>query len=219
MTAPGTSLAEKLGASAGAWATLYLAIHYFILAGAVANPSMTEANYARALVAERMRWESATALRVMAGIMIVWFMGSLAARLRKVEGETARLSTIAFGIGVIWGGIWLLSALFNSAAIELATAYPNLEGVRLMGMLATETPMILTPAVSFTLILATGFVTMRYGGYSKAYANATVGLSAVMLVLAIVEWYGAGNLGGIIMTLALGWLALTSLLTIQTYRA
>jgi len=36
-----------------------------------------------------------------------------------------------------------------------------------------------------------------------------------VIILAIVEWYGPGNLGTIIMTVALAWLAITSLLTIQ----
>ncbi|MEO8678342.1 MAG: hypothetical protein ABI665_04805 [Vicinamibacterales bacterium] len=218
MTGPGTTLSEKLGASAGAWAALYLAIHYLILSATLANPTMPEAEYARTLVAERLRWESATALRVMAGIMIVWFMGSLAGRLRQAEGEAARLSTIAFGLGVMWGGIWLLSAMFNSVAIALVTQYPNLENARLAAVLAAQTPMILTPAISFALILATGFATTRYGGYPKAYATATAGLSVVVIVLAIVEWYGPGNLGPIIMTISLAWLAVTSLLTIQPYR-
>ena len=64
-------------------------------------------------------------------------------------------------------------------------------------------------------ILAAAFATLRYGGYTKAYAQATAALSAIMIVLAVVEWYGAGNLGTIIMTVALGWLAITSMLTIQ----
>ena len=38
-----------------------------------------------------------------------------------------------------------------------------------------------------------------------------------MIVLAVIEWYGPGNLGTIIMTVALGWLAITSVLTIQPY--
>lgn len=217
MTGPGSTLAEKLGASAGAWAAFYLAIHYFILNGATADPTMSAAAYVSTLVAERMRWESATALRVMAGIMIVWFMGSLAGRLRTAEGEPARLATITFGIGTLWGGVWLVSAMFNSAAILLATQYQNPEGARLAGMFAKETPLILTPALAFTLILSTGFATLRYGGYSRAYAYVTAGLSLLMIILALVEWYGPGNLGAIIMTVALGWTAVTSLLTIQPY--
>ena len=213
--APGTTISEKLGASAGAWAAFYLALHYYILSGASADFSMPAADYARTLIGERMRWESATALRIMAGIMIIWFMGSMAGRLRMAEREPGRLSAIALGLGVVWGGIWILSAMFNSVAILLSSDYADPAGARLAGILAKETPMILTPPVAFALILAAAFATLRYGGYSKLYAQATAALSLIVIVLAVVEWYGPGNLGTIIMTVALGWLAITSLLTIQ----
>jgi hypothetical protein len=211
---PGSTTAEKLGASAGAWAAFYLALHYLILSGATADLSMPAAEYARTLANERMRWESATALRIMAGIMIVWFMGSMAGRLRVAEREPGRLAAIAFGLGVLWGGVWILSATFNSVAILLSTQYQDPSAARVAGILAKETPLILTPAIAFALILATGFATLRYGGYSKAYAKATAGLSVPVIGLAVVEWYGPGNLGTTIMTVALGWLAITSLLTI-----
>jgi len=208
-------MSEKLGASAGAWAAFYLALHYYILSGASADLSMPAADYARTLIAERMRWESATALRIMAGIMIVWFMGSMSGRLRLAEREPGRLAAIAFGLGVVWGGIWILSAMFNSVAILMSTEYGDPVAARFAGIIAHETPMILTPPVAFALILAAAFATLRYGGYSKLYANVTAGLSLLMIVLAVVEWYGPGNLGTIIMTVALGWLAITSVLTIQ----
>lgn len=215
MAPTGSTTAEKLGAAAGAWAAFYLALHYYILSGASADLSMPAADYARTLLGERMRWESATALRIMAGIMIVWFMGSMSGRLRLAEREPGRLAAIAFGLGVVWGCVWILSAMFNSVAILMSAEYGDPVAARFAGILAKETPMILTPPVAFALILAAAFATMRYGGYSKTYAKVTAGLSLIMIVLALVEWYGPGNLGAIIMTVALGWLAITSLLTIQ----
>ncbi len=214
---PGTTMAEKLGAAAGAWAVLWLAIHYLILQGASADPIGSEGDFARALLAERMRWEWATALRVMGGIMIIWFMGSLAGRLRLVEGEPGRLSSIGFGIGVVWGAIWLLSAMFNSVALILAGQYQYPAGARLAGILAREMMPTLTPPIIFTLALATSFVALRFGGFPKLYTYATAILTLIFLVLAIVEWYGPGNLGAIIMILALGWLAVTSALIIPAY--
>lgn len=218
MREPGMTMSEKLGASAGAWAVLWLVIHYVILQGASADPSGPDADFVRALVAERMRWEWATALRVMGGIMIIWFMGSLAGRLRMAEGEPGRLSSIGFGIGVVWGAIWLLSAMFNSAAILLATQYQFPAGARLAGILARDMVLILTPSLVFTLALATGFVALRFGGFPKLYAYATGTLTVVFLALAIVDWYGPGNLGPTIMTLAFAWTAVTSLLIVPDYR-
>lgn len=211
---PGTTLAEKLGASAGIWAALWLGLNYLILRGTSADPGASDGDYVRALLAERMKWEWATALRVMGGVMIIWFMGSLAGRLRAAEREPGRLASIGFGMGVVWGAVWLLSAMFNSAAIVLATQYQNPAGARLAGALATQSVHILTPSIIFTLALATSFVALRYGGFPKAYAYASAGLTFLFIVLAIVDWYGPGNLGAIIMTLALGWTAVTSALVI-----
>src|SRR6186997_1007508 len=105
--APGTTISEKLGASAGAWAVLWPIIHSVILHNAMATAVSTsldpDGGYVRALLDQRMAWEWATALRVMGGIMIIWFMGSLGSRLRMAEGEPGRLASIAFGIGVVWG--------------------------------------------------------------------------------------------------------------------
>ena len=116
----GTTIWEKLGASAGAWAVVWLGLHWLILRSAHADPRSPEAEFVRAVLNERMSWEWATLLRIVGGLMIVWFMGSLAGRLRLAEGEPARLASIAQGTGVVWGAVWLLSAFFNSASILLA---------------------------------------------------------------------------------------------------
>jgi hypothetical protein len=39
----------------------------------------------------------------------------------------------------------------------------------------------------------------------------------LLLVMALVEWYGPGDLGTIIMTLVFAWLAATSALVIPVY--
>jgi hypothetical protein len=215
---PGSTLPEKLGASAGMWAALWILVHYLILRSAVADPLMPESDYVRALMNERMTWEWATAIRVMGGLMIIWFMGSLAGRLRLVEGEPGRLASISSGVGIVWGAVWLLSAMFNSAAILLATTYGNPAGARLLGMLARESVLILTPSIVFVLSLAVAFVTLRFGGFPKIYTYTTTAFTVLVLVLALVDWYGPGNVAPAIMALALGWLALTSALTVPTYR-
>jgi hypothetical protein len=196
---------------------LWLCLHYLILRGAAANPASPENDYVRALLAERMAWEWATALRVMGGIMIIWFMGSFAGRLRMAEGEPGRLASIAFGIGVVWGSIWLLSAMLNSSAILLATDYQNPAGARLAGALAREMVMSLTPSLVFTLALATSFVGLRFGGFPRAYSYATAAFTLLVLALAITDWYGPGNLGPTILALAFAWTAVTSALVIPAW--
>jgi hypothetical protein len=210
-------MAEKLGASAGAWAVLWLCIHYLILRTATATPIAAEADYDRALLEQRIDREWATELRVMGGIMIIWFMGSLASRLRMAEGEPGRLASIAFGIGVVWGAIWLLSAMLNSSAIILAAQYQNPAGSRLVGALAHDMVLTLTPSLVFTLSLATALVALRFGGFPRVYSYATALFSVVILALAIVDWYGPGNLGNIILVLAFAWTAATSLLLVPAW--
>ena len=214
---PGATMSEKLGASAGAWAVLWLCIHYVILRGATAAPGSADGDYVRALLDERMAWEWATALRVMGGIMIIWFMGSLASRLRMAEGEPGRLASIAFGIGVVWGAIWLLSAMLNSSAIVLAAQYQNPAGSRLAGALAQDMVLTLTPSLVFTLSLATAFVGLRFGGFPRGYTYATAVFSAVILALAIADWYGPGTLGNVILVLSFAWTAATSLLLVRAW--
>ena len=216
--APGTTVAEKLGASAGLWAVLWIALHYLILRGAAANPALADGDYVRVLLDERMRWEWATALRLMGGLMIVWFMGSLSGRLRLIEGEPGRLASISFGVGVLWGGVWVFSAFFNSVGILLGSIYDHPDGARLAGAVAREMVLVLTPSIVFVLALATSFVAFRYGGFPKGYTYATGAFTAIVLGLAIADWYGPGNLAEWIMVLALAWLAVTSALVIPAYR-
>ena len=82
------------------------------------------------------------------------------------------------------------------------------EFARFAGILGRASGVILTPPVVFALALATSFVV----AFASAVFPTT--LRAVArpvhhrsVVLALAEWYGAGRLGAIIMTLAFAWLA------------
>jgi hypothetical protein len=211
---PGTGW-ERTGASAGIAAALLLGASYAITSTTHANPAAPDADYVRTLMAERMKWEWVTLLRLVGGTLVLWFMGSLAGRLRAVEGEPGRLATPAFGLGVVWAGVWLLSAFFNSASIFLAADYANPSGSRIAGVLARETPFVLTGSVMFALLLATSFVMFRFGGFPAIYRYATAAFAVAMLVLAVADWYGSGNLGGTIVGLALAWTFATSALFLR----
>jgi hypothetical protein len=210
---------EKLGAVEGLWAAILLTINLALLLGAAAHPAASDEAFYDALRSERMRWEWMTFLRIVAGLMIVWWMGSLSGRLRLAEGEPGRLATITFGVGTLWGGVWLMSALFNSAAILLAYDYKNPAGARLAGMLSIETAYVLTPSILIALTLAVALVALRFGGFPRWYGFATLGTNVLLTVLALLDWADWRNLGLTIMVVALAWMALTSALLIPTYRA
>ena len=206
----GSTLWEKLGSAAGLWAVFWLVLHFLILRGIAPGAEPSDVI--------RMKLEMATLLRLVAGLMIIWFMGSLSGRLRLAEGEPGRLASIALCVGTLWGSVWLLSALFNSASILLAMNYGDREGARVLAVLAHETPLILTPSIVFTLMLAVAFVALRFGGFPTMYAYATGGLTLLYLVLAIADWYGPGNLSSVLMIVALTWTAITSALVIPAWR-
>jgi hypothetical protein len=210
---------EKLGAVEGLWAALLLAINLVLMLGAAAHPAASDAAFYDALRGERMRWEWMTFLRIVAGLMIVWWMGSLAGRLRLAEGEPGRLASISFGVGTLWGGVWLVSALFNSATILLVYNYANPAGARLAGMLSIEAAYVLTPSILIVLTLAVAMVTLRFGGFPRWYGFLTLGICALLTVLALADWADLRDLGLAIMAVALSWMALTSALLIPTYRA
>lgn len=210
---------EKIGASAGIWAVVWLGVGYAITRTTAADPAGADLAYVGALLAERMKWEWVTFVRLVGGALVLWFMGSLAGRLRAAEGEPGRLASAAFGLGVVWAGVWLLSAFFNSASILLAADYADPAGSRIAGVLARETPYVLTASVVFALLLATSCVALRFGGFPKAFAFGTSALTATFLVLGVADWYGSVNLSPVIVGLALLWTAATSALLVRSMRS
>lgn len=206
---------EKTGASAGICAALSLGIGYAITHSTSAALGGTDADYVRALLAERMKWELVTLVRLLGGMLVLWFAATLADRLRLAEGDPGRLAETAFGLGVLWAGIWLFSAFFNSASILFAADYSDPAGSRIAGVLATEIPYVLTPSIVFTLLLATSLVTLRSWGIPRSYAYVTGALTVVVFVLAVIDWWGPGTLGPWIVTLALLWMATTGVVLLS----
>jgi len=201
---------DRIGASTGMGAVALLATGYAITRTTAANPAASDTDYVRALLAERMKWESVTFVRLVGGTLVLWFMGALAGWLRSPDDRRARLSTVTLGLGVVWAGVWLLSGFFNSASILLATTYADPAGSRVAGVLARETPYVLTGGVMFALLLAVSFTTFSAGHVPSAFRRGTPALALALLALALVDWYGDGTLGPTIVGLALFWTGVTS---------
>jgi hypothetical protein len=209
---------EMTSGIAGVGAAVSLGLGDIIAHSAHAPLSGPDAEYARILLTERMKWEWVTLTRLIGGTLVLWFAALLADRLRHAEGEPGRLAETGFGLGVIWAGVWLLSAFFNSASIVLATDYADAAGSRIAGVLAAELPAVLTAGVVFTLLLTTSLVTARSTAFPKAYGYATGGLAVLMLALALIDWYRPTSLGRLIVSLALLWTAATSLMLLLNAR-
>ena len=202
---------ERISAMAGLCSVVALALGYLIARTTSARLAGSDAEYARVLLAERAKWEWVTLLRLIGGSLVVWFAALLGDRLQPPAGEATRLAETVFGLGVVWAGVWLLSAFFNSASIMLAADYADPAGARIAGVSAAEIPSVLTAGVVFTLLLATWLATIRSPEFPRIYPYATGALAGLMLVLALIDWYGPGTLGWLIVAVALAWTAATSL--------
>jgi len=206
---------ERVSAAAGVCGAIALALGYAVVRTTSAPLAGSDADYARVLLAERAKWEWVTLLRLIGGTLIVWFAALLGDRLQPPDGQPTRLAETAFGLGVVWAGVWLLSAFFNSASIMLAADYGDPAGARIAGVLAAEIPSVLTAGVVFTLLLATWLATVRSPEFPGIYPYATGALAALMLVLALIDWYGPGTFGWLIVALALAWTAATGVVLFQ----
>ena len=202
----------RLGASSGILAAVSLGASYAIVRTTSAQLTAPDVEFVRAVLAERSKWEWITFVRLTGAALVLWFSGALTERLRQAEGPPGRLATAALGLGIIWSGVWFLSAFFNSAAIMLAADYGDPAGARVAGVLAREAPYVLTAGVMLAWLLATSLVAVRHGGFPRAYAYATVALTVAFIVLAFADWYGGNELGGVIVGLALLWTGATSVL-------
>lgn len=219
-TEPGTTVWERIGAGSGMVAVVLLAIAQWLSASVGADPALADdAGFAASVAAERATWEAVTLLRLVGGLTLVWSMGSLHARLRLAEGEPGRLASIVFAAATAWGVVWLLGAFLNSASILLATDYGHAAGSRLAAILSREVVHVLTPSVVFTLLLAASFAVYRFGAFPSAYNHATAALAAVVLVLALANWWAADTpwLDHAILALAFAWTFATSALLVRPY--
>ena len=194
---------ERFGGASGVVGVGAIAIQ-FVLVGTATPDSQT-------LLHDRMRWEWTTLLRIVGGLGIIWFTAGLAARLRRFGSRQAGPATIVLGAGILWGCVWLVSALFNSVAISLATTYADPQGVRLLTVLGVQSVLVLTPALSIAFLVATGTAILAAPTFPRRYAYMTLGGAAFRAVLAVVDWYGAADLAMRIMDFTLLWVVVTGI--------
>jgi hypothetical protein len=163
------------------------------------------------LVNDRMRWEWTTLLRIVGGLGIIWFTAGLAARLRRFGARPADPAAIVLGAGILWGCIWLVSGLFNSVAISLATRYADPQGVLLLTVLGVESVLVLTPAISIAFLTATGVAILAVPTFPVRYAYMTLSGAAFRGVLAVADWYDVADVSVRILDFTLLWVVVTGI--------
>ncbi len=193
---------ERAGGVSGVIAVAVIAIQ-FILVG-------TTAPGVNALLDHHARWEWVTFLRVVGGIGIIWFTAGLAARLRRWTHQPTGPARVVLGAGLLWGGVWLTSAAFNSAALSLPTAYGDPAAVHLLGVLGAQSVLVLTPALSIAFLVATGAAVLAAPTFPRRFAHAAFWAAGFRFILALVDWHGDADLVMRIMDFTLMWVVVTS---------
>jgi hypothetical protein len=194
---------ERFGGASGVVGVAAIAVQY-LLVGTAAPDS-------QALLYERMRWEWTTLLRIVGGLGIIWFTAGLAARLRRSGSRAAGPATTVLGAGILWGCVWLLSGLFSSVSISLATTYANPERVRFLAVLGVQSVLVLTPVLSIAFLAATGAAVLAAPTFPRRYAYMTLSGAACRVVLAVVDWYGTADVAMRIMDFTLLWVVVTGI--------
>jgi hypothetical protein len=226
---------ERYGAGAGLGTAVLLAIQAFF---APLYPSFEDSPFA---VAQYYR-ENASAIRVqilftgLAGVLFLWFLGSLRAHLRRSEDETGRISAVAFGSGIAVVGPLAVGVLATATAAHIAS--------RVVGFSATialaqgELPALvavgplhdmrllsyaLTWFAVAPLLAATAVVAARHGTFPIWYVNASYALFVLSLGtgLSVLIDTGLFAPGGVYNLILFGlfvvWLGITSWLIMQAY--
>jgi hypothetical protein len=194
---------ERFGGASGVVGVAAIALQ-FALVG-IATPD------SQALLHDRMRWEWATLLRIVGGLGLIWFTAGLAARLRRLGSRPAGPATIVLGAGILWGCIWLVSGLFNSVAISLATTYADPGGVPFLTVLGAQITLVLTPALSIAFLVGTGAAVLSTPTFPRRYAYMTLSGAAFRGIMAILDWYGTAQLAMRILDFTLLWVVVTGI--------
>jgi hypothetical protein len=195
---------ERVGGASGIIGVAAIATQ-FVLVGAAAPD-------AQALLSGRTRWHWATLLRIVGGLSLVWFTSGLAARLRRLGSHSvSSAATIVSGAGLLWGAVWLVSALFNSVAISLAETSNAAPMARFLAVLAIQSLLVLTPVLTMAFLTATGVAVLAAPTFPRRFGYMALAAAAGRLVMAIVDWYGIADIAMRIMDLSLMWVVVTSI--------
>ena len=105
---------EKLGAATGI-AFVVLAFTSFFIGGELPKPEDSTQQVAAFYVdnSDKILWSMW--VFGLAGIFYLWFLGSLRSHLMKAEGDTGRLSAVAFGGGIAAGVVYSIGVSISSA--------------------------------------------------------------------------------------------------------
>jgi hypothetical protein len=229
---------ERYAAGAGLGAAVLLAGQEFFapLYPAFGDPALDVVRYYHS---------NAPAIRVqilftgLAGVLFLWFLGSLRAHLRRSEGDPGRISAVAFGSGIASVGPVAAGVLALAAAAHLAEGVPGqgwyaygplqqtIQVPGLAGVVPLHDMRLLSyPLTWFALaplLAATAVVSARSGAFPRWHMNASyvlflLSLGAGLSVLIDTGLFAPGGVYDLILFgLFVVWLGVTSWLIMQSF--
>jgi hypothetical protein len=144
-------------------------------------------NRAQVIIASYLLW--------FAGLFFIWFLASLHTRLRAVEGEPGRLSSIAFGGGLVFVAMLMVAAAcFASVAGDISFGgedFVSVDGARFLPELGYPILLIGGGFAAIAMIDAASVLIVRTGMLPKwigyfGYFAAVALLAAVIFLPLIV---------------------------------
>ncbi|MGH2529294.1 MAG: hypothetical protein ACRDH0_08195 [Actinomycetota bacterium] len=189
---------ERYAAGTGLGAAVLLWVQAFV---APLYPGFDDAP----LEVARYYQSNAAAIRVqmlltgLAGILFLWFLGSLRAHLRRAEGDTGRVSAVAFGAGIAALGPASVGVISTATAAHIAgsglpvSAMTGPREAQLLAGLIAVAPLndmrLLAYALGWfalaPLLAATAVVTARTGVFPRWHMNASYALFLLSFVAAL----------------------------------
>lgn len=154
-------------------------------------------------------------LFVLSAGVYLWFFGSLRSFLLRAEGGTGRLSTVAFGAGIIWAGIQMV---FQSAQVALAMEAGGPVQPALAGLIASLTYALSVIAYvpQAAMLAAVAVVSLRAGAFPVwlGWLSAVAAGANLMMSLGVVVDGGplapGGGLTYVLYALTALWLLATT---------
>jgi hypothetical protein len=182
---------ERLGASMGIVAVVLIVVSSLI---APTPPGFSDsAEDVASFVADNSgALEALTALTILAGVALIWFLGSLAQNLRAAEGAGGgRLTATAFG-----GGILAFAFAGIGTALQwVPTYHDGLDGPVVQGLWDTGSILFLFSAgAGFAILIgASSVIALTAGGLPRALGVYGAVLAVFTVVVSFVAVFAEGG--------------------------
>lgn len=193
---------ERLGAATGILAALMFVVIGIFDPGELPEATDPATEFASFVSEQGSNLRAQAFAIAIFAILLLWFLGSLRASLRRAEGGEGRLSSIAFG-----GGVATATMILVSGGIQAQTFFQDIESlspqrIRDLWLAITVVGDAVFGGSTFAravLVGAASWCAIRFGGLPKwlGWLGAVVALASLVGGVTILEAPDEGVFGGI----------------------